>query len=379
LRSSWAHFEANDLDEIVDEVRALLAEDRLRHARHVSLLEREFAALVSRRYTVAVNSGTSALEGVLRYLQVAGGSVIVPVNTFIATAAAVHHAGAAVRFVDIDETTLAPTPRDIAEAIDSSTRAVVIVHAAGVISPDIPKIRDVCDSRNVVLVEDAAQAIGATLEGAQLGSFGVAATVSLYPTKVITAGEGGLIVTDSKELADYVISLRDHGRDRAGNHIRWGFNWRMSELNAIVARQQLKRLHDITKARQELANAYARHLASIPEVTPMHFTATSRPSYYKFWVRIPTGVDRGALVERIRVIHGIELPGGIQNVPCHLEPVIHAQTGSFPHAEAFCAHHVCLPLYPKMREADVRAVVDALRCEVRASWTKDPASGHFVG
>jgi len=207
-------------------------------------LEDAFAARHGTQHAVAVSSGTSALEIILRALGVEGREVIVPANTFFATAAAAVHAGAHLRFVDCDPQTMAIDPADLAACIGPDTAAVVIVHIGGLVTPAIDEIAQICKAAGAHLVEDAAHAHGSAFDGRSAGTFGVAASFSFYPTKVIAGGEGGMIVTNDDDIADEARIYRDQGKGsfHANFHTRMGANWRMSEPHAAIVLSQLHRL-----------------------------------------------------------------------------------------------------------------------------------------
>src|SRR5580704_3763017 len=193
---------------------------------------------------VAVSSGTAALEIILRCIGVTGRDVIVPANTFFATAEAALRAGARPVFADIDAQTFALSPQTLLAALTPQTAAVLLVHVGGLITPDVDEIRRICDDRGIALVEDAAHAHGAIWAGRYAGSFGLAAGFSFYPTKVVTSGEGGMILTAAAGLADEARIYRDQGKGSFGanHHVRHGYAWRMSELNAVTGLVHLRRM-----------------------------------------------------------------------------------------------------------------------------------------
>ncbi len=245
---------------------------------------REFEEHFARRHNVphaiATSSGTSALEIILRTLDVAGKEVVVPSNTFFATAAAVIHAGGRVRFADIDAGTLALSPATVERAATADTIGVVHVHIGGYVSPDTAAIADLCKRRNWWLVEDAAHAHGASCDGRLAGTFGVAAAFSFYPTKVITTGEGGCIVTSDTRLRDEARIYRDQGKAGflGGDHVRMGAAWRMSEVHAAIGVVQLGHLEEIIAHRTAVAQTYQEALSDCPRITPLAPPRTASPT-----------------------------------------------------------------------------------------------------
>lgn len=332
-------------------------------------LETEFARLCGTKHAVAVNSGTSALEIALRAVGVSGREVIVPANTFVATAAAAVHAGAQVRFADIEPETFALDPRDLEHRITARTAAVVIVHIGGIVSPNTPAIVEMCEARGIACIEDAAHAAGATLAGRAAGSFGLAAAFSMYPTKIITSGEGGILTTDDDRIATEARIYLDQGKAgfTQNVHVRMGYNWRMSEPHAAIGLRHLSHLPAFVDERNAIARMYDALLQDGQSVLPVPVPAACRSNYYKYLAWLPEGVDRATLKKSLREEHGIGLSGEVYELPVHLQPVFEgsARRGSLPVAEEVCARHVCLPVYQGMGKKDVEVVVSALRTTIR--------------
>jgi perosamine synthetase len=325
-------------------------------------LEDAFAARHASKHAVAVSSGTSALEIILRAIGVEGREVIVPANTFFATAAAAVHAGARLRFVDCDPATMAIDPADLAAIITPATAAVVIVHIGGLITPAIDEIATLCATNGVELVEDAAHAHGSALDGRSAGKFGVAASFSFYPTKVIAGGEGGMIVTDDDNIAEEARVYRDQGKGsfHANFHTRLGANWRMSEPHAAIVLSQLQRLDEFIARRQLLAARYDAALTSL-DLDVLAIPPAASSNYYKYVAFLPDGIDRTAFKQYLRSEFDIGLSGEVYDTPLHHQPVFaELDDRPLPGAEWLCARHVCLPLYPALSEEDVDYVVESL-------------------
>ena len=326
--------------------------------------ETAFAGIVGSRFAVAVQSGTSALEIILRSLSVEGREVVVPTNTFFATPAAVIHAGGRPRFADVDAATLALSVDSVAAAVRPATAAVVLVHIGGIVSPQTPAIAAFCRDHHLLLIEDAAHAHGSTLNGRMAGTFGTAAAFSFYPTKVVTAGEGGMIVTDDEAIYRQALQFRDQGKEGflTNFHVRLGYNWRLSELHAAVGLSQLGRLDEFVAERRRVARAYTHRLADVAGVEPLVAATGSRPNFYKYVVLLEHGLDRLALKQTLKERFQISLSGEVYETPCHRQPVFQPwAAGAFPVAEDVCARHVCLPIYPGMSEAEIDHVVAALQ------------------
>ena len=231
----------------------------------------------------------------------AGRDVIVPANTFYATGAAALAAGGRLVFADIDPATFALSPATLAAALTPDTAAVVLVHIGGLITPDVDELRGICEERGIALVEDAAHAHGATWAGRFAGSFGTSAAFSFYPTKVVTCGEGGMILTASAELADEARVYRDQGKGSFGanHHVRHGYAWRMSELHAVTGVVHLRRLAAAVDRRRQVAARYGAALAGLPGLDPLPEPPGCRSNFYKYIAVLPAGVDRARFKQEV--------------------------------------------------------------------------------
>lgn len=357
-------FSDEDRAEILAMVDTALRTGALTLGRYTRELEVEFAARHGSEHAVAVSSGTSALEIALRCLGATGGEVVVPANTFFATAAAVLHAGARPRFADVDVATFAMSVSTIEEAIGFETRGVVLVHIGGLVTPDVEAIRDLCSDRGLFLLEDAAHAHGASYAGRSVGTFGRAAGFSFYPTKVITSGEGGMLLTGDAALADEARIYRDQGKASfvGGAHVRLGAAWRMSELHAAVGLVHLRHLDEFIRVRQGIASVYDEALRLLDGIAPLPRPDACRSNLYKYVALLQPDIDRSALKQRLRDEHGIQLSGEVYATPLHLEPVFEPyRDRKLPVAEDVAARHVCLPVHSDMTQEEAAYVVDGLQ------------------
>jgi dTDP-4-amino-4,6-dideoxygalactose transaminase len=363
-------FGADDRARILDLVDRSLRSGSLTLGEEGRAFEEAFARRHQVDHAVATSSGTSALEIILRALDVTGAQVVVPANTFFATAAAALHAGAAVRFADADAATLSVSAASVEAALTAATRVVVVVHIGGMVCPDIEVIAELCERRGIVLVEDAAHAHGSRWRGCSAGTFGRAAAFSFYPTKVVASGEGGMIVTDDEALAAEARIYRDQGKGSflGGGHVRLGSAWRMSEVHAAIGRVHLDRLDRFIAVRRRVAQAYDRGLVGLAGVTVMAEPSPSLRNVYKYPVLLDPGIDPGLVGARLQQ-EGISLSGKVYALPLHLEPVFAGLTGAvpaggLPGAEEVCARHICLPVHSDMTDSETGEVVSALRSVV---------------
>jgi dTDP-4-amino-4,6-dideoxygalactose transaminase len=353
-------FPEEDQREIIDRIRTCLSSGRISQGVNTREFEETFARYVGVRHAVSVSSGGAALEIAMRLLDVKDREVLVPTNTFVASATSVVFAGGHVRFVDADARTFAVSRQALEAAVSPRTVGVVLVHVGGIITPDIEAIRAWCDSRGLWLFEDAAHAHGSALNGRMAGRFGVAGAYSFFATKVMTAGEGGMLVTDDPTLADRARGLRDYGKPDpwVSFHTQVGANWRMSELSAAVGVVQLKRLEEFIGWRARVAAFYTRALRDVAGVEPV--VPADRSSWYKYIVLLPSAIDRDRLRAAMKASN-VALSGGVYDTPLHQQPVFRGAAGEFPIAEEVCARHICLPLYYGMAEDEAGHVVDSLR------------------
>jgi dTDP-4-amino-4,6-dideoxygalactose transaminase len=353
-------FRPEDRRRILELVDDALCRGSLTLGPVTAQFEHDFSARVGSKFAVATSSGTSALEILFRGLGLGGTEVVVPANTFFATAAAVLHAGGRPRFADVDPATLALSEATVRDAITADTAAVVIVHIGGLVSPEIEGIRTLCEQRGLVLIEDAAHAHGSVWAGRPAGSLARAAAFSFYPTKVVASAEGGMIVTDDEALSDEARIFRDQGKSSfvGAAHIRLGSAWRMSEVHAAIGLVHLQRLEEFVTVRRAVARRYDEELGTLAGLELLREPERSRSNYYKYPALLAPGIDRGGFKEDLRRRFGVSLSGEVYATPLHLEPVFAGLAERpLPVAEDVCARQVCLPVHSDMTEGEVDRVV----------------------
>lgn len=343
-------------DDVLTQWRALLDTSQFIGGDAVSRFEDRFAAYCGTKHAVGMANGTDALHLALRALDIGPGcEVVVPANTFVATAEAVVLAGATPVFADVDADTLLLTSATLDAAITPQTRAVIAVHLYGQM-PDMDAILSVAARHGLLVLEDAAQAQGATWGGRRAGSIGVAGCFSFYPGKNLGAfGDAGAVVTSDPALAERLRALRDHGRVGTGHydHGFLGTNSRLDALQAVVLDAKLDRLDGWNAARRDLMALYrslldpdlALPVADLPGGAGIHHLAVVRVGRRE--------ALRAALLEA-GVTSGVHYP-----IPCHrMGPYARFARGPVPVAEAAAAEVLSLPMYPHLEEADVRFVAD---------------------
>jgi dTDP-4-amino-4,6-dideoxygalactose transaminase len=355
-----------DLRAMTDEVRApieqgwaqLLETSGFIGGQVVLDFERAWADYCGVAHAVGVGNGTDALHLVLSALGIGpGDEVVVPANTFVATAEAVVLVGARPRFADVSPQTLLLTPATLEAAITRRTRAVIVVHLYGQM-PDMDALCRVANRGGVVVIEDAAQAHGATCQGRRAGSFGRAGCFSFYPGKNLGAfGDAGAVVTQDADLAEQIRSLRDHGRLHGSHyqHELVGTNSRLDALQAVVLQAKLAHLDDWAEARRSVAHRYQAAFPSGP-ARMVEELPGGRGVYHLAVVRVK---DRPRVQHRLTsmgVQTGIHYP-----IPCHrLAPYRRFVDGPLPNAEAAAGEILSLPMFPHMSDDQVDRVCEAL-------------------
>jgi dTDP-4-amino-4,6-dideoxygalactose transaminase len=247
---------------------------------------------------------------------------------------------------------------------------------SGIISPHLERIKEICAANGSVLVEDAAHAHGATIHGRKAGALGLAGSFSFFSTKVITTGEGGMITTDDEVVYKNALALRDHGRfGREPNlHGDIGYNWRPSELNAVLGLAQMTRADAILQRRRDIAAKYDRELRErrLPSVELLEIPHHIRSSYYKYVLYVQPPLQRDRIMRELREDHQVSLGGLLYDRPCHSQPLFqrHPETvisnpgEHFPETDFVVSHHLCLPLYFDLQDEQVDRVVDAFQAVV---------------
>jgi dTDP-4-amino-4,6-dideoxygalactose transaminase len=342
-------------------VARVLDSGRLVSGPRVQAFEEAVREKVGMPHAVAFHSGTGALWAALRCLGVGpGDEVIVPALTFPATAEAVIFNGALPVPADVDHDTFNLDHRDLALRLTSRTRAVIAVDQFGV-PADYPAISSVLERHpGVVLVEDGACSLGSSLDGKACGTFGEAAILSFHPRKIVTTGEGGMVLTDHDGLAGSLRSLRSHGQD--GDFALPGLNLRMGEMEGAIGVVQMGRLGDVIERRRTLVQAYVKHLPG--RVTLQRVAPTAQVNWQTLAALLPEGTDARARDEVIEAMAARSIEVGIASYALPALPAYRdfsRDPSGYPASMRVHAAGIALPLYPDMEVEQVREVSDALR------------------
>jgi dTDP-4-amino-4,6-dideoxygalactose transaminase len=349
----------DDEREAVDRV---LRSGMLAQGPEVAAFEEEFSAHVGGRHCVAMNSGTSALHlGFIAAGIERGDEVIVPSFSFAATANSVVLAGGVPVFADIDPQTFNIDPDHVESLITKKTKAIMPVHLYGHIAA-MDRFEEISSKHGVKIIEDAAQGHLASMNGRNSGEFGVVASFSFYPTKNMTAGEGGMVVTDDADIARMLRLLRNQGQEIRYKNEVIGFNTRMTDIHAAIGRVQLKKLPGWTATRQ----ANAAYLdANLKGVVVPHVAPGTTHSYHQYTIRIPGGdaAKRDAFMAKIGekgVGSGVYYP-----TPIHRLPSFNL-TVDLPETELVIKECVSLPVHPSLTQDELKTIVEVVN-EVAAS------------
>ncbi len=330
--------------------------------------EQKIASYAGARYAVAVNSGTSALHLIVRALGLTeGDEVITTPFSFVASSNCLLFERVTPVFADIDPQTLNIDVRQIEPKITEKTKAILAVDVFGH-PAEWDELERIARKYNVKLIEDSAEALGAEYKGRKAGSFGDAAVFAFYPNKQITTGEGGVVLTNSEEIAKLCRSLRNQGRGETNEwlqHERLGYNYRLSEINCALGIAQLERLDEILRKRERVAQLYNERLQKIQSVHVPYRAPHVKISWFVYVIRLS---DEYSQSDRDRVIEGLRGRGiqcGKYFSPIHLQPfyreLFDYKPGDFPVTESVAARTIALPFYNTLTEEQIDYIVTALK------------------
>ncbi len=360
----------------IEAVCAVLRTPNLSLGPKLAEFEGAFAEYIGRKRAVVVNSGTSGLFLCMLVLGIGqGDEVITTPFTFIASATPIMMAGATPVFVDVDPVSLNIDAAKIESKITDRTKAVLPVEIFG--NPaGLDKVCEIAQKRNLVVIEDACEALGSALNGKKVGTFGTMSVFGFYPNKQITTGEGGMILTDDDDLADMCVSLRNQGRGKGSawlSHERLGYNFRLSDINCVLGIVQLSRIDEIKAKRKQVAKWYQEMLADDDRLIVPTEPAGCDMSWFVFVVRLACteqgrSADRFTLQQRNEILKAMKAQGiQVANYfsPVHLQPFMVEKygykMGDFPATESVCQSTVALPFYNNLTKDEVAIVCETLK------------------
>lgn len=346
-------------DEIKMAIDAVLESQHFILGPEVQALERELASYVGAKFGMGVASGTDALILALKACNIGlGDEVFCPSFSFIATADAVSLLGAKPVFIDIDPKTFTIDPLKIERAISPRSKAVIPVHLYGQ-AADMDAIGQISRKHNLRIIEDCAQAIGATYKGKKVGTFGDLGCFSFFPSKNLGGcGDGGMVVTDSEILAKRVRSLRSHGATKKYFSEEQGWNSRLDEIQAAILRVKLRHLETWASARREKAARYDVLLRDLPEVKRPVVHTSGTHVFHQYTIRIPNREHIQNSLAEAGIATAIYYP-----TPIHLQPIYRSlgyKSGDLPETEKAASEVLSLPIYPELTETQVQRVASTL-------------------
>lgn len=370
--------------EDINAVVEVLKSDWITQGPATDGFEQAVAQRCHAKYAVAVNSATSALHiACLAANLVPGDTLWTSPNTFVASANCALYCGASPEFVDIDpqtyniSTSLLEQKLAAASTIGKLPKVVVPVDFAGH-SCDMSAISKLANRYGFTVIEDASHAIGASYRGAPVGScaFSDMTVFSFHPVKIITSGEGGMVLTNSKELYEKLCRLRSHGitRDPAFMHaesagpwyyeqIELGFNYRITDIQAALGRSQLRRLDEFVRRRNELASRYTERLRDLPLQLPIT-NPDCYPAWHLYVVRLQLELTKRSHGEIITKLRSSGVQANLHYIPIHIQPYYRTlgfKQGDFPNAEQYYREAISLPLYYELSEVEQDYVIEQLR------------------
>jgi dTDP-4-amino-4,6-dideoxygalactose transaminase len=345
--------------EIRAAVEKVLASQQFVLGREGAAFEQEIAKLCGVAHGVGLASGTDALILALRACRVrAGDELLLPPFTFVATGSAVSALGAIPVFADIRPETYNVDPSELERRVTPRTRAIVVVHLYG-LAADMDPILAFAKSRKLPVIEDNAQAIGASYKGRRTGSLGDAACFSFYPTKNLGAyGDAGLVTTNSAEIAARIRTLRNHGQTGKYLSSEPGWNSRLDEIQAAILRVKLRHLANWQRARQANAAEYTRLLNQIPGVMPPMAPEGYEHVFHQYTIRVERRDALQQFLSERKIGSTVYYPH-----PLHLQPLYASlghKAGDFPHAERAAQEVLSLPMYPELRKEQIARVVETI-------------------
>lgn len=346
-------------NEVIDAISEALSKGDLILRGQLRQFEKDIASFVGVKYAVGLNSGTDALSLSLKAAGIGPGDEVITVaHTFVATIATLVHCGATPILVDIGED-MNMDVEQVEQKIIPKTKAIIPVHLNGRLC-NMEKLMTIADEHNLIVIEDAAQALGASFNGKKAGSFGLTGCFSLYPAKMLgVAGDGGFVTTNNEEIEEKIRLLRDHGLQRTtGKILFYGFNSRLDNIQAAILNVKLKYLLKWIERRREIAKIYHEGLPDLAEVEMPPPPTESTPYYDVYQNYVIRVKDRDELFKFLEK-NGVETMVSWR-IPNHLQPALNLNHFSLPKTEKLSNEVVSLPMYPELSDEQVHYVIDVI-------------------
>jgi len=357
-------------EEEVNAVSDVIRSGALSLGPKIEEFESKFTEVAGTKHAIAVNSGTSGLHLCMKALGIKPGDEVITASfSFVASSNPIIFEGGKPVFADIDEKTYNMDVQKIEEAITDRTKAILPVHIFG--QPcNMEAIMELAERRNISVVEDACEAIGATYNGKKVGTFGKSSVFAFYPNKQMTTGEGGMIVTDDDETARLCRSFRNQGRDDTGqwlNHVRIGYNYRLDEMSCAMGVEQIKKIDFIINKRREIAATYTKKLEGVEGIITPYIDPKADPTWFVYSLRTDEGVDRNKIVAYLNE-QGIGSKAYFYP-PIHLQPIYKQMYGfkenDFPITEKISNTAFIIPFFTEITGGQIDDVCTVIEDAVR--------------
>ena len=358
---AYTKLEEDEINAAVEVMRSGM----LRQGKKVEEFEKRLAEKVGAKFGVAVSSGTAALHVAYMAMLEKGDEVIVPSFTFFATASTVIFSGGKPVFADVDERTFTLDPEDVKEKITPRTKAIAPVHLFGN-SANIKALMEIAEDHGLKIIWDAAQALGTRYNGRDVGSYDDMVCYSFYPTKNLFVGEGGMIVTNSKELADKMRLLRSHGMAGKYNHVTLGLNYRMTDVEAAVGLEQLKKLDERIEKRRKNAEFLTKELSKIKGIVTPYVPKEVYHTFNQYSLLIDTEYLECSRDEFVNALRAENIGVGVHYPrPLHLQPVfkelLNTKEGDCPVSEELSKRIFSIPVHHALTDRDLELIVEAIK------------------
>lgn len=363
------YWEENDVDAVAKVIRR---GSFWTTGPEIEKLEQGIAKYVDSKYALTFNSGTSALHADLLAHGIIDGEVIVPSFTFISTANAVVLAGNKPVFAEIEEESYGLDPEDVKEKITKKTKAVMPIHYGGAPCKEIKALKEIAEDNKLILIEDAAESLGSKIDGKMVGTFGDSSMFSFCQNKIITAGEGGVIVTNSKDIYKKLKLLRSHGRvedkqeffstTKKLDYIQVGHNYRMSSISASLILSQLNKINKIINLRRKKAKYYNKKLSGIKDIKRPIDSNDFYNVYQMYTIQLKDNKTRDMLQKQLEKV---KIMTKVYFNPIHLERFYKEEynykKGDLPRTEEISKKVLTLPMYPALENKEIDCIINEMK------------------
>ncbi len=354
------YFSPSSQQNITNAVGEILQSGRLMMGPYKNNFEKLFAEKIGVPYATSVNSCTTALTICLKFFGVEGYDVLVPSGSFITSISSIMFAGGNPILVDMNPETLSFDLEDLKRKLTPKTKGIVWVHLSGAISEEYEQLLSFAKEKSLFVIEDAAHALGSSIDGKMAGSLADASCFSFFPTKIISSGTGGMIATKNEELKDYAECLRMFGKSgKTGQVEEIGNDWFLDEFRSSIGYYQLKELDENLKCRRKTAAYYQEKLS---EFEQLKLRETNLPSYYQFSLFMKNQEQRDRVVKTLKENYEIQVRGIY--LPCHMEKIfLHLDNNDLKKTEDTLLRSLCLPVFNSITEEEMDYVISAIKKE----------------